>query len=101
MDFVRSLGAETVIDCTSTPFEQMVHDVDLVLDTIGGETLQRSMQVVKHGGTLVSLESRGMRRKPYLCFATGDTDRALSPEKTMRYSTRSCSSSFLQKVSAK
>lgn len=55
MDFVRSLGAETVIDYTSTPFEQMVHDVDLVLDTIGGETLQRSMQVIKHGGTLVSL----------------------------------------------
>jgi NADPH:quinone reductase-like Zn-dependent oxidoreductase len=55
MDFVRSLGAETVIDYTSTPFEQIVRDVDLVLDTIGGETLQRSMQVVKHGGTLVSL----------------------------------------------
>ena len=54
-DFVRSLGAETVIDYTSTPFEQMVHDVDLVLDTIGGETLQRSMRVVKRGGTLVSL----------------------------------------------
>jgi NADPH:quinone reductase-like Zn-dependent oxidoreductase len=54
-DFVRSLGAETVIDYTSTSFEQMVHDVDLVLDTIGGETLQRSMQVIKHGGTLVSL----------------------------------------------
>ena len=54
-DFVRSLGAETVIDYTSTPFEQVVHDVDLVLDTIGGETLQRSMQVVKRGGTLVSL----------------------------------------------
>jgi NADPH:quinone reductase-like Zn-dependent oxidoreductase len=55
IDFVRSLGAETVIDYTSIPFERMVHDVDLVLDTIGGETLQRSMQVVKHGGTLVSL----------------------------------------------
>jgi NADPH:quinone reductase-like Zn-dependent oxidoreductase len=54
-DFVHSLGAETVIDYTSTSFEQVVHDVDLVLDTIGGETLQRSMQVIKHGGTLVSL----------------------------------------------
>jgi NADPH:quinone reductase-like Zn-dependent oxidoreductase len=54
-DFVRSLGAETVIDYTSTSFEQVVHDVDLVLDTIGGETLQRSMQVIKHGGMLVSL----------------------------------------------
>ena len=55
MDFVRSLGAETVIDYTSVAFEQMVHDVDLVLDTIGGETLQRSMQVVRRSGTIVSL----------------------------------------------
>ena len=70
VEFVRSLGAETVIDYTSTPFEQVVHDVDLVLDTIGGETLQRSMNVVKRGGTLVSLleqpsqekaEARGIR----------------------------------------
>jgi len=55
LDFVGSLGAETVIDYTSTPFEQVVQEVDLVLDTIGGETLRRSMQVVKRGGTLVSL----------------------------------------------
>jgi NADPH:quinone reductase-like Zn-dependent oxidoreductase len=55
MEFVRSLGAETVIDYISTPFEQVVHDVDLVPDTVGGETLQRSMYVVKRGGTLVSL----------------------------------------------
>ena len=55
VDFVRSLGAETVIDYTITPFEEVVSEVDLVLDTIGGETLQRSMTVVKRGGTLVSL----------------------------------------------
>ena len=40
-DFVYSLGAETVIDYTSTPLEQVVHDVDLVLDTVGGETHER------------------------------------------------------------
>ncbi|HZR43223.1 MAG TPA: NADP-dependent oxidoreductase [Ktedonobacteraceae bacterium] len=57
-DFVASLGAQTVIDYTSTPFEQIAQDVDLVLDTIGGETLRRSMQVVKRGGTLVSLLER-------------------------------------------
>lgn len=55
LDFVRSLGVEHVIDYTATPFEQVTHDVDLVLDTIGGETLQRSMAVLKPGGTLVSL----------------------------------------------
>lgn len=55
LEFVRSLGAETVIEYTGTPFEQIVHDVDLVLDTVGGETLQRAMEVVRPGGVLVSL----------------------------------------------
>jgi NADPH:quinone reductase-like Zn-dependent oxidoreductase len=63
VEFVRALGAETVIDYTSTPFEQVVHDVDLVLDTIGGETLQRSMPVVKRGGTLVSLIQQPSQEK--------------------------------------
>ncbi|MFL5628259.1 MAG: NADP-dependent oxidoreductase [Ktedonobacteraceae bacterium] len=63
VDFVRSLGAETVVDYTSTPFEQVVHDVDLVLDTIGGETLQRSMHVVKRGGALVSLLEQPSQEK--------------------------------------
>ncbi len=55
VDFVRSLGAESVIDYTTTPFEQVVADVDLVLDTLGGDVLQRSMSIIKRGGTLVSL----------------------------------------------
>ncbi|HXV44557.1 MAG TPA: NADP-dependent oxidoreductase [Anaerolineae bacterium] len=55
VDFVRSIGAETVIDYITTPFEEVVRDVDFVLDTIGGETLQRSMKIVKRGGTLVSV----------------------------------------------
>jgi NADPH:quinone reductase-like Zn-dependent oxidoreductase len=54
-DFVRSLGAETVIDYTSTPLEQVVHDMDLVFDTVGGETDERPWNVLKRGGTLVSI----------------------------------------------
>lgn len=54
-DFVASLGAETVIDYATTPFEQVARDVDVVLDTIGGETLLRSLYVVKPGGIVVSL----------------------------------------------
>ena len=54
-DFVRSLGAETVIDYTSTPLEQVIHDIDLVLDTVGGETHERPWNVLKRGGTLVSI----------------------------------------------
>ena len=53
-EFVPSLGAEMVIDYTTTPFEQVVRDVGLVLDPISGETLQHSMGVVKPGGTLIS-----------------------------------------------
>jgi NADPH:quinone reductase-like Zn-dependent oxidoreductase len=63
VDFVRELGAEIVIDYTTTLFEQVVHDVDLVVDTIGGETLQRSMSVVKRGGTLVSLLEQPDQKK--------------------------------------
>jgi NADPH:quinone reductase-like Zn-dependent oxidoreductase len=55
LEFVRSLGAEMAIDYNATPFEEVVREVDFVLDTIGGETLQRSMRIVKPGGTVVSI----------------------------------------------
>ena len=54
-DFLRELGANEVIDYTTTRFEEVVHDVDLVFDTVGGDTLQRSWQVIKPGGVLVSI----------------------------------------------
>ncbi len=55
LDFLRELGADEVIDYTATPFEQVAHDVDVVLDTVGGDTLERSWGVLKPGGILVSL----------------------------------------------
>jgi NADPH:quinone reductase-like Zn-dependent oxidoreductase len=55
VDFVRSLGAETVIDYNATPFESVVRDVDVVLDMIGGETQERSWQTLKPGGILVAV----------------------------------------------
>ena len=55
VDFVRSLGAETVIDYTTTSVEQAVHDVDLVLDTVGASTLASSLKALKNGGTLVTI----------------------------------------------
>jgi NADPH:quinone reductase-like Zn-dependent oxidoreductase len=54
LEYVRSLGADEVIDHKATPFEQAVKNVDAVLDTIGGETLKRSFAVVKKGGVVVS-----------------------------------------------
>jgi NADPH:quinone reductase-like Zn-dependent oxidoreductase len=56
-DFLRELGANEVIDYTTTRFEEVVHDVDMVLDMVGGDTLERSWMVVKPGGVLVSVAS--------------------------------------------
>jgi NADPH:quinone reductase-like Zn-dependent oxidoreductase len=52
--FVRELGADEVIDYTATAFEDAVKGVDVVLDSIGGDTQTRSLQVLKVGGILVS-----------------------------------------------
>ena len=54
-DFLLSLGADEVIDYQQVRFEDAVHDVDIVLDTIGGETRERSWQVLKPGGILITL----------------------------------------------
>lgn len=56
-DFLRGLGADEVIDYTSTRFEDMLHDVDVVLDTIGGDTMERSWSALKKEGLLVSVFS--------------------------------------------
>jgi len=53
-DYVRSLGADEVVNYELFHFESVVHGVDMVLDTIGGETQQNSWQVLKAGGILVS-----------------------------------------------
>jgi len=63
VDFVRSLGAEVVIDYTSTPLEQAVHDVDLVVDAVGGQALESAWPVVKRGGTLVSTAGQPSQEK--------------------------------------
>ena len=53
-DYVSGLGADEVIDYTSQKFEDAVHEVDAVIDTVGGETRKRSYAVLRKGGTLVS-----------------------------------------------
>ncbi|AZB41408.1 NADP-dependent oxidoreductase [Bacillus sp. FJAT-42376] len=55
VDFVKSLGADQVIDYTEAAFENIVKDADLVVDTVGGDTENRSWAVLKRGGMLVSL----------------------------------------------
>ncbi len=54
-DFVRELGAGRVIDFTNDAFEDTVRDVDVVIDTVGGDTMTRSFAVLRPGGHLVTL----------------------------------------------
>lgn len=56
-DLVLSLGADEHIDYKAVAFEKAVSDIDLVLDTLGGDTIDRSLEVIKKGGTLISLPS--------------------------------------------
>jgi NADPH:quinone reductase-like Zn-dependent oxidoreductase len=56
-DFVRDLGADQIIDYTAGPFENAIGDVDVVLDTVGGETLLRSWNVLNATGRLVTVAS--------------------------------------------
>jgi NADPH:quinone reductase-like Zn-dependent oxidoreductase len=56
-DFLRELGANEIIDYTTTRFEDVVQHVDVVFDLVGGDTLQRSWQVITPGGVLVSVVS--------------------------------------------
>lgn len=56
-DFVLSLGADEHIDYKTQRFEEAVSDIDFVLDTIGGDNIDRSLFVIKHGGTLISIPS--------------------------------------------
>jgi NADPH:quinone reductase-like Zn-dependent oxidoreductase len=53
--FLRELGVDEPIDYEKTRFEDLAHDVDVVLDPIGGDTQKRSWKVLKKGGILVSI----------------------------------------------
>jgi len=57
-DLLKQLGADVTINYTKQKFEDVVHDVDLVLDPVGRDTLARSYGVVKKGGIVVTIVSR-------------------------------------------
>ena len=75
-EFLRQMGADVAIDYTGTKFEDVAKDVDVVLDTVGRDTLERSYGVVKKGGIIVSivdepkpatLEAHGIRGVTLRC----------------------------------
>ncbi|MFJ2828076.1 NADP-dependent oxidoreductase [Streptomyces sp. NPDC087263] len=60
-DFLRELGVDEPIDYRETDFTEAVSDVDVVLDTIGGDYRSRSLRVLREGGLLVSILPRGAK----------------------------------------
>ena len=58
--FVKALGADTVVDYKRAWFEDVVPPVDIVLDLVGGDTKNRSFQIIKPGGILVSVVSKAL-----------------------------------------
>src|SRR5512146_3054683 len=57
LDYVRQLGAERVVDYKRERFEDSMTGLDAVLDTVGGDTQERSLHILKPGGILVSIVS--------------------------------------------
>ncbi|MFD4640707.1 NADP-dependent oxidoreductase [Lentzea sp. NPDC058436] len=53
-EFVERFGPDEVVDYGAVDFAEVVRDVDVVLDTIGGETVERSLEVLRPGGHLVT-----------------------------------------------
>jgi NADPH:quinone reductase-like Zn-dependent oxidoreductase len=55
MEMVKNLGVDQVIDYKKQDFSQVLQDLDVVFDTVGGETREKSFGVLKEGGILVSI----------------------------------------------
>src|SRR6266851_5451711 len=55
LDLVKRLGADIAIDYKKDDFEKLLHDYDVVLNSLGGETLEKSLRVLKPGGKLISI----------------------------------------------
>jgi NADPH:quinone reductase-like Zn-dependent oxidoreductase len=55
VEWVKDLGADVVIDYKKDDFETILHDYDVAFDTLGGETLKKSIRVIKPGGKVISV----------------------------------------------
>ena len=78
VSFLKELGASEVIDYKKTHFEEILKDIDLVFDTIGGETQTNSLKVLRPGGILVStvgikdmeaLKAKGIHGEQYMALS--------------------------------
>lgn len=75
-DFILGLGADQHIDYKTTQFEEILHDIDFVLESIGGANFQKSIKVLKPFGTIVTLpsghtkedEKRAQEKNIHACY---------------------------------
>ncbi len=58
VDHVKSLGAEQALDYNAAPFETVVRDLDVVIDTVGGDLMERSFKVLRPDGIYVTVAGR-------------------------------------------
>lgn len=85
-EFVLSLGASVHVDYENVPFETVIGDMDFVLDTIGGPYIDRSLKVLRKGGTIVcipSAASEGLEEKAAAAGLTGSKFLVQSDGKNM------------------
>lgn len=78
-DYLRQLGVDEFIDYTEQRYEDVVSDVDLVFDCVGGDTMARSIPITKQGGTVITIagqpeadEKDGVRLKRVLVRSSGE-----------------------------
>jgi NADPH:quinone reductase-like Zn-dependent oxidoreductase len=86
-DFVLSLGASEHIDYEKQSFEDVVKDLDFVLDTMGGNNIDRSLLVMRCGGTIISIPSgasESVKEKAKALGMNGDTFRVQSNGRDMK-----------------
>lgn len=91
-ELVLSLGADEVIDYHDTTLADVVSDIDIVFDNVGGDTPRQSLDITRDGGTIVSIalssvtmlgeeaRARGVRHQPMLVEADGEGMRYLARE---------------------
>jgi NADPH:quinone reductase-like Zn-dependent oxidoreductase len=86
-EFVMNLGASQHINYKEQLFENAVKDIDFVLDTIGGDYIDRSLKVLKPGGTIISIPSGAsetVKEKALAAGAIGDNFRVRSDGRDMK-----------------
>ena len=62
-DFLKELDADEIVDYTKVKFEEVINDIDLVIDTIGGETQEKSYRVMRPSGKMFSTASAPNQKK--------------------------------------